>query len=287
MRRMSQEQNKWIDDAVRAAFGVSEEQLEAEYDKAAAQQTPDTVRPEPEGEFERILARAEAQNAVKTVDRVGTAAAGEDAAARTKQGKGEMRGSAKPFLRRWRVAGALASLAVISTVALWPGVKAVADRLYVYRMQAVGPHELFFDNTENESLNEVLITAYRAIRDDLGIRVLELGYIPEGMVCESCEIYEQGFARIKFYYNEGYAYVGQFTKDIANSTSYFSDMERYKQVYNPYLEEEIWVYRNSLEDGRYEFGARLLKDQFVYYLNIQIEEDEFVKIVENLKYWDN
>ena len=36
-----------------------DEQLEAEYDKAAAQQTPDTVRPEPEGEFERILARAE------------------------------------------------------------------------------------------------------------------------------------------------------------------------------------------------------------------------------------
>lgn len=287
MRRMSQEQNKWIDDAVRAAFGVSEEQLEAEYDKAAAQQTPDTVRPEPEGEFERILARAEAQNAVKTVDRVGTAAAGEDAAARTKQGKGEMRGSAKPFLRRWRVAGALASLAVISAVALWPGVKAVADRLYVYRMQAVGEHEIIFNNAENVDRNAVLITAYRKIRDELGIRVLELGYIPEGMVCENCEIHEQGFARICFFYDEGYAYFGQFTKNVADSTSYFSDMEPYKQIYNLYFDKNIWIYRNQLEDGRYEFGTRILEDQFVYYLSLQIEEDEFVKMVKNLRYWEN
>lgn len=287
MRRMGREQNKWIDDAVKAAFGVSEEQLEAEYDKAAALQTPDTARPEPEGEFERILARAEAQNAAKTADRAGTAAAGEDPSARTEQEKGEMRGSAKPFLRRWRVAGALASLAVISAVALWPGVKAVADRLYEYGAQNISDQEVVLDNVENKSRNAVLITAYRRIRDELGIRALELGYIPEGMVCENCEIYENGFARIKFFYNEGFAYFGQFTKGTANSTSYFSDMEQYKQVYNPFFEKEIWIYRNSLEDGRYEFGTRLLEDQFVYYLSVQIEEDEFVKMVENLKYWEN
>lgn len=287
MRRMGREQNKWIDDAVKAAFGVSEEQLEAEYDKAAALQTPDTARPEPEGEFERILARAEAQNAVKTADRAGTAAAGEDPAVQDKQGKGEMRGSAKPFLRRWRVAGALASLAVISAVALWPGVKAVADRLYVYRMQAVGEHEVVLNNVENKGRSASLITAYRKIQDELGIRVLELGYIPEGMACESCEVYGQDFARITFFYNEKYAFLCQLTQDVVDSTSYLSDMEKYKQVYNPYFDKDIWIYRNRLEDGQYEYGTLLLEDRFVYYLNVQIEENEFVKMVEGMKYWDN
>lgn len=171
MRKMRWEQYKWIDDAVKAAFGTSKEQLEAEYEKAAALQTPDTVRPEPEGEFERILARAEEQTAGKSLDGDGTATAGEDPSARTEQEKGKMQGGVKPFLRKWCTAGALASLRckkgtsnvllvflVIFAVALWPGMKAAADR---------------------------------KIHDEWDIRVLEPGYIPEGRGHANGEAYDR------------------------------------------------------------------------------------------------
>ena len=58
-------------------------------------------------------------------------------------------------------------------------------------------------------------------------------------------------------------------------------------MYNRYLNVYISIYKNELEGEKPEFGAQFVNEDAYYYLFGVIDEDEFLKIVEYIKYYEN
>ena len=71
---------------------------------------------------------------------------------------------------------------------------------------------------------------------------------------------------------------------MASSIGYNSDRKLYKSIYNRFLNEDIRVYQNVLEQGNVEFNAQFINEDTIFYLVGNISENEFDKIVKNLSY---
>ena len=88
-----------------------------------------------------------------------------------------------------------------------------------------------------------------------------------------------------FKYKGSDVYFYQVTKESANSTGYNSDRESYKVVYNRYLDKDITVYKQEIEDSDPELGAYYVDGNTFYYFVGTIEEEVFDKIIKNLSYF--
>ena len=157
-------------------------------------------------------------------------------------------------------------------------------RYYQFWVREDGKGQVIFNNVETLSEADSLEKAYELISEQLGIQVIQLSYIPEGMEYDGLLI-EQGTACIDLNYNNKKLYFHQITKENANSTGYNSDRKPYKEVYNRFIQRKIKVYKNTLENDQLEFNAYWTEGNIVYYLDGTIDEEIFDKIVKNLSYY--
>ena len=75
----------------------------------------------------------------------------------------------------------------------------------------------------------------------------------------------------------------QGLNDKPSSLSYVSDAKEIKKVYNQFLEEMIPIYQEKLENGEIEFGIRITNGNAYYVLYGVLAEEEFDKIVRDIK----
>lgn len=261
---LCQNDKRWLDDnfithKLEEAFGYSDEQLAAELDQAAAfyAQHPDPNLNPPEDEFQKIMERVERESkAEKKVLRL------------------------KKVLRPMLVAALLGGVILGSGI----GVNGLEGVEYGARERSEG--DAVFNNAEAVDRKNDVEQAYNEIVNEFGIPVVEFFYTPKGMVYQYV-ILEKDRAIIDFVYKENYFHFYQMRWNLDNSINYKSDRKTYKTVYNRYLDCNITVYKNDLDEGEAEFGAQFSNGDAIYYLYGIIDEDEFIKIVEHLKYYEN
>ena len=84
-------------------------------------------------------------------------------------------------------------------------------------------------NNQDDYISDVgnLEKAYEQIRDELGIPVLRLNYIPEGMYLSSLDI-KDGQVKMEFVYKGNRVYMFEVTYPVTDSGAYYSDCEEYK-----------------------------------------------------------
>ena len=260
--KVSQEEDKLIQQKLQEAFGYTDEQLAAQLDQAAAEYAahPELNLTPPKGEFEKILAMAaqdETQDKEEDVHKV---------------------------IRLKKVMKPMILVATVGAILLGTGMMASGRRYYQFWVREDGKGQVIFNNVETLSEADSLEKAYELISEQLGIQVIQLSYIPEGMEYDGLLI-EQGTACIDLNYNNKKLYFHQITKENANSTGYNSDRKPYKEVYNRFIQIKIKVYKNTLENDQLEFNAYWTEGNIVYYLDGTIDEEIFDKIVKNLSYY--
>ena len=220
----------------------------------------------PEGEFERILKRVESEQKSNDI----------------KQSEQE-----KLDTFKWCAAMAGMTLVITFAVIVGGGVTVAANKAYEHAAlipEKTGPPGGETDG--DKSGDCILEEAYAEIGNKLGIRAVELGYFPEDMICEGYDVSDSGVVKITFLYQGIYVYFFQGIKNTDNSRNYISNMEKYLQVFNPYLNQNLWVYRGQQESGQSIYGLHIMGEQSFCYLSMLIEEEEeFIKIVKNLRYW--
>lgn len=259
---LSQNNKEWLDDnfirqKLEEAFGYSDRQLVKEFDRAAAlsAQHPDPRLKPPENEFKRIMERVEREKKAE-----------------------------RKVIRLKRVLRPLLVAALLGGAILGSGIGVNGLRGREYRIEERGNGDIVFNNIDGVSKQNSIEEAYEELGGQLGIPVIELLYIPGEMTFYDYFLSDDR-ARLKFIYNGNCFYFYQALWNLKDSTNYKSDRDVYKEVYNKYLDSYISIYKNELDAEKPEFGAQFINGDAYYYLFGIIDEDEFVKIVEHMKYY--
>lgn len=261
--KVSQEEDKLIQQKLQEAFGYTDEQLAAQLDQAAAEYAahPELNLTPPKGEFEKILAMA-AQD--ETQDK---------------------KEDAHKVIRLKKVMKPMILVATVGAILLGTGMMASGRRYYKFWERDAGNGQIIFNNVDALSDAGSLDMAYEKVETQMGMKIPRMYYIPEDLDYKEM-IIDDGLVRMDFKYKNRDVYFYQVTKENANSTGFNSDREAYKIVYNRYLNQDINIYKSELEDGNVELGAYYVEGNTFYYFVGRIDEDVFDKIIKNLSYSD-
>ncbi len=254
--------DNFIEQKIADAFGYTDEKLAAELDKfmeEAAGERGQRPPEAPEEEFRKIL----------------------DIVEREKDSQ------KKNGLRVRRLVKVMAAVAVLGSMVLGGG-------MWVGARKTRGDEERTHSNLDNvvvinnDKDNQIISkkmdlgSAYEEIESELGIQVLELSYLPETMKFYQLVIKERKSV-MRFFYDNDTLFFYQGLNNYTSSFSYVSDMEEAGQVYNPYLDKEIMIYKRNLDDGSTEFSIRIIENTSYYILEGIIDKTEFENIVSGIR----
>ena len=261
--KVSQEEDKLIQQKLQEAFGYTDEQLAAQLDQAAAEYAahPELNLTPPKGEFEKILAMA-AQD--ETQDK---------------------KEDAHKVICLKKVMKQMILVATVGAILLGTGMMASGRRYYKFWGENRGKGEIVFNNVEVLNKVDSLERAYEEIEEQNGVEIPKLYYQPPKLKFKQL-IIEDGMARIDFSFDGSYLYYQQMTKGKANSVAYTSDREPYKVIYNRFLDMDMQIYKNIIDQRKIEFSVQYSIEDTFYSLIGTINEDDFDKIVKNLSYFE-
>ena len=264
--KVSQEEDKLIQQKLQEAFGYTDEQLAAQLDQAAAEYAayPELNFTPPKGEFEKILAMAAQDETQETQDK---------------------KEDGHKVIRLKKVVKPMILVATVGAILLGTGMMASGRRYYKFWGENRGKGEIVFNNVDAISEADSLELAYEEIEKQLQIEAVQMYYMPEDLEYEGIVI-DKGFARINLAYGGHSTYFYQVAKENANSTGYKSDRKPYKEIYNRYLRQNIKVYKDKTAENNTEFSAQYMNENAFYCFEGIMAEEEFDKIIKNLNYLD-
>lgn len=176
-------------------------------------------------------------------------------------------------------------VAVAAGIAVFGGTMvASGKREYNYGIYPiVGKQNLVMKNNAVLDTSDDLETAYQRIEDELGIPVLEVGHLLDGMQFKSLVI-ERNIAIIKFQYQGKNIYLREEKKLFSKETfqSKVSDRVPFSQVYSRWIDKNIVIEKNTLQDNLIEYSAQIEENDAEYYLSGMVSEDEFKAMIEGL-----
>ncbi len=302
-----------INQLIKDAYGLSAKQIRKQMEWAELKAQSETFLDEasipesPEGEFSVILAKLAARGItpkrLADFDQESRKAMGkedyldreglphqmdleEEGCKGLGLGMKKMLGSAGKLLERpLRIAAvAAACLTVGVVIFLAPRIDAIAKKRYQYEARVEsGERGRIVWNNQDDYISDVgnLEKAYEQIRDELGIPVLRLNYIPEGMRLSKLLIRDT-YAKISFVYENNNIYMLEVSYPLDSSDAYSSDRKEYKTILNEWIGRDISIQKSKNSYGNYEFNAYFEMGESHYILEGVMEESEFINIVKGL-----
>lgn len=274
-KKIKGQQDDYIMDEIKAAYGFSERQLKMDMDDAIAH--PDTS-PElkaPDGEFELIMQKVKTW--MKEREEKQSDSSVSDPLPDTN-------GSPSPprRFRRRKWSRVVVAAAVVGVICVGGTVCVVGRNGFKYGEfsgSRVDEAIVWNNATAVEKTSGSLEKAYAEIGKTLEVPVLELKYLPEGLVFQEAEIRGQK-AVIKFRYGNQVIRLVEIGGYQQSLDTHVSDREIYDTIYNRKLGKNIILTKNELENESVEFSASIESDIAYYYFSGILPEEEFRKIVE-------
>lgn len=253
-----------IDEKLKTAFGYSDEQLLAEFEAAEAQWKASPELQEelkaPEGELEKILAMAHER-------------------------RQEQEGKKKRHFRLRNVWKPLLVAALLGALVMSSGIGGSAKRSYEYQKREGDiSSKVVWNNSENLVKYSKAEEAYEEIKDSLGINAIRLNNLPKELVFQYF-ILGENYAVLSFENNDEKISFSEARFSIENSCAVYTDTDVYLTVYNKYLNMDIQIRKNILENDLVEFTADFDKENAYYSLSGNVSKECFVNIVENLEFY--
>lgn len=261
-----------IDHLLQQLYGFSDEQLLRDFKEMEADNTP---RPELEpfpDEFDRIWEDIQAERAARLAEE-GKEVQPKEAATVTQ--------TPRRRKLKWKRLAAVGLAACFLTLGFC--FVAVGKKSYFYRIRKGDESRIVLNNDSNLIFENSEEEAYTKIKEELGIKPLKLGYMPEGMKFVQVSI-DSGNAIMEFIYNNHALFLVQ-TKDITEvSNCYISDGKPDGIIENRWIKKKLQVKAEVISDTEVKYEVYFV-DEGAYYSFLGImEKDEFVKTAEHLVY---
>ncbi len=260
-------QDNLVDDLIQSLYGFSDEQLLKEFEEAEQDTTTDpNIQAYPD-EFDRIWEDICAERAAKADKAV--------------HGTETVERPVKKKKLSWKKVAVLAIAATLTTASIC--FVAVGKKSYFYRENRRINGNQVFNNDSTVFYVDSLNEAYEMVSNELGIKPIKLGYIAAGMDFEEVRIID-GYAVIEFVYNEKKVQFIQAKKEKEDSISYSSDGVDYKTVHNKWLNKDLLIKSDKLDNGNTKYETVFVNEGAICYFIGEIEEKEFIQIISRMSY---
>lgn len=250
---------------------LKEAEMELEQMKAEDPELEAKLARETEAGFEALMQKIHAENIKPVTER--------EYAEKKKEEERNVT-VLRPVLKVMFIAAAI--MVVLSGM----GIVVSARKEFEYQYVSGGKmkNETLWRSGDYSRLDGQLMKAYQRISEELGIKVLTLGYQPDQMSFAEV-IIDKGRALVVFSYDNKFIYLRE-TRDPADQiTDYVvSDRNEAETVYNPWLFHEFVIEERTLNDKDIEYSVKFKQDGAYYYLEGIIEREEFVNMVKSLDF---
>ena len=250
---------------VKEAYGFAEEQLAEEFERAREQTMQ---QPQPEDVQDRY------KNLVNAIEKRGI---------RPEYLEEEKKRKTVSIRRIWKP---LLVAVIAGTLLVGTGITVLGKRYYVYQTRDVEEGKVIRFRNDGKELHseENSVTIYSTIEQNLGIDPLALTYLPGEFEFDSAEIINE-HARLIFKSNKNYIYFLQMKYDQEMAGMYSSDCENFIEIENEWLDINIPISKNVLENNTVEYRAEFAIGDAFYMLTAKVNEDSFKKIVQGISYY--
>lgn len=263
-----------IDHLLQQLYGFSDEQLLRDFKEMEADNTPrPKLEPFPD-EFDRIWEDIQAERAARLTEE-GKEVQPKEAATVTQ--------TPRRRKLKWKRLAAVGLAACFLTLGFC--FVAVGKKSYFYREPSVTDNNLLFNNDSLILLTDDEEKAYTMIENNLEIEPLKLNYRPNGLVFNSIEI-KNDKAVMQFLYNGNIIYFVQAKRQKEASDGYKSDGIKAATVQNKWMNKELIINKEKLEEGK---GESAFETQFEYketycWLFGIMQQEEFEKMTQTISY---
>lgn len=282
MTDKERQEDEKLKKCLQTAYGATDEQLLKELEEAEASLDASEFPGAEERMFRRFMEmeREErekenlSEDAVQdnmAVPGMDTAGGGMSADGTDKNKKKIRRlGKKKVFL--------VAALVAVFVGAL--GVTAVGEKNYFFR-----GYDLILDNDNNKMDMSELERAYKKNEEESDVKLLKLGYIPSDLLLENLVI-SQDRVILQFSYRGNKVYFVQGCSINTTSLTAKSDrMFRTEIVKNEWMNQDVEIRENQLENGDIEYEAQFYYENAYYMLSGKMDKEDFISIIKNVNYF--
>jgi hypothetical protein len=139
-------------------------------------------------------------------------------------------------------------------------------------------------NTSISDIAETVDDFYDIVQERLGIPVIVMDYLPSDMYLESI-ISNEDSVTVKFEYEGEFIYFKEAKPGQKNILKMeVSDRKDVKTFYNKWLDLDLSIKENILNNDRKEYSVSINTEEGYYLLDGVMNLDEFYEIVSNLIY---
>ena len=282
MTDKERQEDEKLKKCLQTAYGATDEQLLKELEEAEASLDASEFPGAEERMFRRFMEmeREEREKEILSEDAVqdnmtvpgmDTAGGGMGADGTDKNKKKIRRlGKKKVFL--------VAALVAVFVGAL--GVTVVGEKNYFFR-----GYDLILDNDNNKMDMSELERAYKKIEEESDVELLKLGYIPSDLLLENLVI-SQDRVILQFSYRGNKVYFVQGCSINTTSLTAKSDrMFRTEIVKNEWMNQDVEIRENQLENGDIEYEAQFYYENAYYMLSGKMDKEDFISIIKNVNYF--
>ena len=282
MTDKERQEDEKLKKCLQTAYGATDEQLLMELEEAEASLDASEFPGAEEHMFRRFMEmereEREKENLSEDAVQDNMAVPGMDAAGGgmgadgTDKNKKKIRrlGKKKVFL--------VAALVAVFVGAL--GVTAVGEKNYFFR-----GYDLILDNDNNKMDMSELERAYKKIEEESDVELLKLGYIPSDLLLENLVI-SQDRVILQFSYRGNKVYFVQGCSINTTSLTAKSDrMFRTEIVKNEWMNQDVEIRENQLENGDIEYEAQFYYENAYYMLSGKMDKEDFISIIKNVNYF--
>lgn len=158
---------------------------------------------------------------------------------------------------------------------------AMGTKSYFYRDGRMVKQGIVYNNDSKVITVRDEEEAYEKISEELGMKTLRLGYIPEEMYFEDVML-EKGYGKIQYQYKNERVFFIQAKSDSRTSMVHSSDAKEKYEVWNSGLHIKIDVCNEGIDENRHGYMAQFVYNGVYYCLSGVIEQHEFDEILKKI-----
>lgn len=255
--------NDWMGNQNKKREKLTDSDILKQFEQAEKDTRFLPINPPPKDEFDQIWSRIQAEQALFSE------------ISNTTNTKSSRKTRRRP-VRKALVVGLAAAIMVIGGCFVAMGTKS-----YFYRDGRRVSNGVVYNNDSKVITVRDEEEAYEKVSEELGVKTLKLGYMPEEMYFEDVML-EKGYGKIQYQYKNERVFFIQAKSDSRTSMVHSSDAKEKYEIWNSGLHIKIDVCNESIGENRHGYMAQFVYNGVYYCLSGVIEQHEFDEMLKKI-----
>lgn len=161
---------------------------------------------------------------------------------------------------------------------------AIGTKSYFYRDGRMVKQGVVYNNDSKIVAECDESEAYEKISEELGVKILELGYMPDKMYFENVAL-SDGYGKLQYSYKNSRVTFAIEKTSVTTSKMHSSDadIEENYEVWNPGLHMNIKFYSENIDDDK-RYEAYFTYNGVYYYLFGELPKKEFEEMLKKIQF---